>query len=252
MAHYLRIITRLDIKNPKLIKSVQLEGVKVVGDPIKFAEKYYLDGADEIIFMDAVASLYNRNSVFEIINKTAENIFIPMTVGGGLKNIEDVRKALKNGADKVAINTAIVKDPSLIKDVFNKFGAQCMVVQIDAKKKGRSWEVLIDGGREKTGIDVVDWVKEVNELGAGEILITSVDREGTRKGMDIELINCVSSKSSVPIIASGGIGEESHVLKVVKETNVDAIAIADMFHYNRSSIKKLKNYLKKNKIKVRI
>lgn len=252
MAHYLRIITRLDIKNPKLIKSVQLEGVKVVGDPIKFAEKYYIDGADEIIFMDAVASLYNRNSVFEIINKTAENIFIPMTVGGGLKNIEDVRKALKNGADKVAINTAIVKDPSLIKDVFNKFGAQCMVVQIDAKKKGRSWEVLIDGGREKTGIDVVDWVKEVNELGAGEILITSVDREGTRKGMDIELINCVSSKSSVPIIASGGIGEESHVLKVVKETNVDAIAIADMFHYNRSSIKKLKNYLKKNKIKVRM
>ena len=252
MAHYLRIITRLDIKNPKLIKSVQLEGVKVVGDPIKFAEKYYLDGADEIIFMDAVASLYNRNSVFEIINKTAENIFIPMTVGGGLKNIEDVRKALKNGADKVAINTAIVKDPSLIKDVFNKFGAQCMVVQIDAKKKGRSWEVLIDGGREKTGIDVVDWVKEVNELGAGEILITSVDREGTRKGMDIELINCVSSKSSVPIIASGGIGEESHVLKVVKETNVDAIAIADMFHYIRSSIKKLKNYFKKNKIKVSI
>ena len=252
MAHYLRIITRLDIKNPNLIKSVQLEGVKVIGDPIKFAEKYYIDGADEIIYMDAVASLYNRNSVFEIINKTAENIFIPMTVGGGLKNIEDVGKALKNGADKVAINTAIVKDPSLIKDVFNKFGAQCMVIQIDAKKKGKSWEVLIDGGREKTGIDIVDWVKEVNELGAGEILITSVDREGSRKGMDIELINCVSSKSSVPVIASGGIGDESHVLKVVKETNVDAIAIADMFHYSRSSIKKLKNYLKKNKIKVRI
>ena len=252
MAHSLRIITRLDIKNPNLIKSVQLEGVKVVGDPIKFAEKYYIDGADEIIYMDAVASLYNRNSVFEIINKTAENIFIPMTVGGGLKNIEDVRKALKNGADKVAINTAIVKDPSLIKDVCNEFGAQCMVIQIDAKKKGKSWEVLIDGGREKTGIDIVDWVKEVNELGAGEILITSVDREGTRKGMDIELINCVSSKSSVPVIASGGIGEESHVLKVVKETNVDAIAIADMFHYKRSSIKKVKNYLKKNKIKVRI
>ncbi len=252
MAHYLRIITRLDIKNPNLIKSVQLEGVKVIGDPIKFAEKYYIDGADEIIYMDAVASLYNRNSVFEIINKTAENIFIPMTVGGGLKNIEDVGKALKNGADKVAINTAIVKDPSLIKDVFNKFGAQCMVIQIDAKKKGKSWEVLIDGGREKTGIDIVDWVKEVNELGAGEILITSVDREGSRKGMDIELINCVSSKSSVPVIASGGIGDESHVLKVVKETNVDAIAIADMFHYNRSSIKKLKNYLKKNKIKVRM
>lgn len=252
MAHFIRIITRLDIKNPNLIKSVQLEGVKVVGDPIKFAEKYYIDGADEIIYMDAVASLYNRNSVFDIINKTSENIFIPMTVGGGLKNIEDVRKALKNGADKVAINTAIVKNPSLIKDVFNKFGAQCMVVQIDAKKKGRSWEVLIDGGREKTGIDIVDWVKEVNELGAGEILITSVDKEGTRKGMDIELINCVTSKSSVPVIASGGIGEESHVLEVVKETKVDAIAIADMFHYNRSSIKELKNYLKKNKIKVRI
>ena len=252
MAKYLRIITRLDIKNPNLIKSVQLEGVKVIGDPIKFAEKYYIDGADEIIYMDAVASLYNRNSVFEIINKTAENIFIPMTVGGGLKNIEDVRKALKNGADKVAINTAIVKDPNLIKDVFNEFGAQCMVVQIDAKKKAKSWEVLIDGGREKTGIDIIDWVKEVNELGAGEILITSVDKEGTRKGMDIELINCVSSKSSVPVIASGGIGEESHVLEVVKETNVDAIAIADMFHYNRSSIKKLKNYLKKNKIKVRM
>lgn len=252
MAHYLRIITRLDIKNPNLIKSVQLEGVKVVGEPKKFAEKYYIDNADEIIYMDAVASLYGRNSVFDIIKKTSENIFIPMTVGGGLKNIEDVRKALKNGADKVAINTAIVKDPSLIKAVFNTFGAQCMVVQIDAKKKGKSWEVLIDGGREKTGIDVVDWVKEVNELGAGEILITSVDKEGTRKGMDIELINCVSSKSSVPVIASGGIGEESHVLEVVKETNVDGIAIADMFHYNRSTIKKLKNYLKKNKIKVRI
>ena len=169
MAHSLRIITRLDIKIPNLIKSVQLEGVKVVGDPIKFAEKYYIDGADEIIYMDAVASLYNRNSVFEIINKTAENIFIPMTVGGGLKNIEDVRKALKNGADKVAINTAIVKDPSLIKDVCNEFGAQCMVIQIDAKKNGKSWEVLIDGGREKTGIDIVDWDKEVNKLGAGEI-----------------------------------------------------------------------------------
>ena len=252
MAHYLRIITRLDIKIPNLIKSVQLEGVKVVGDPKKFAEKYYIDGADEIIYMDAVASLYNRNSVFGIINKTSENIFIPMTVGGGLKNIEDVRKALKNGADKVAINTAIVKNPGLIRAVFNEFGSQCMVVQIDAKKKGKSWEVLIDGGREKTGIDIVDWVKEVNELGAGEILITSVDREGTRKGMDIELINCISSKSSVPVIASGGIGEESHVLKVIKETTVDAIAIADMFHYNRSSIKKLKNYLKKNKIKVRM
>lgn len=231
-----RLIARLDIKGPNLIKGINLEGVRVIGDPHEYASRYYTQGIDEIIYMDAVASLYGRNSLAEFVRRASANIFVPVTVGGGLRSIDDVREMLRAGADKVAINTAAVKSPDLISQVAKKFGSQCMVLSIEAKQKGPGrWEAYVDTGRECTGLDVVEWAKRGVALGAGEILLTSVDREGTRKGFDIELIRAVASAVSVPVIASGGMGSGEH-LKAAVSAGADAVAMADVLHYKRLDV----------------
>lgn len=229
----IRLIARLDIKGPNLIKGIHLEGLRVVGDPQAFAERYYEQGIDELIYMDIVASLYGRNSLTDIVRRTAHNIFIPMTVGGGVRSVEDVATLLRAGADKVAINTAALKNPALIGEVSQRFGSQCMVVSIEAKRQAPGqWEAYTDNGRERTGRDVVEWARQAQELGAGEILLTSVDQEGTRKGFDAPLIAAVTAAVRIPVIASGGMGETSHLLEAIGN-GADAVAMADVLHYKR-------------------
>ena len=232
----IRLIARLDIKGPNLIKGIHLEGLRVMGSPHEYALKYYHQGADELIYMDCVASLYGRNNLSEIIMAAAKDIFVPMTVGGGIRSVDDAIDVLRVGADKVAINTAAVANPKLISDIAQRFGSQCMVLSIEAKQVGKDrWEVYTNNGREHTGLDVVEWVKHGGSLGAGEILLTSVDKEGTRKGFDIPLIKAVSAAVDVPLIASGGMGRPEDLLAVVG-ANADAVAMADILHYNRAAI----------------
>jgi cyclase len=247
-----RLIARLDIKGPNLIKGIHLEGLRVIGDPQEYAQKYYEQGADELIYIDIVASLYGRSKLPEIVSRTAENVFVPLTVGGGIRNIEDVRELLRAGADKVAINTAAVQRPSLINEVSRRFGSQCMVLSIEAKKQSDTmWEVYTDSGREKTGIDVIDWAKEGVEQGAGEILLTSIDSEGTRKGFDIDLIKKITDAVNIPVIASGGMGSEEHLRFAIEEGGADAIAMADILHYERSTINLIREEANKAGIGVR-
>lgn len=232
----LRLIPRLDIKGPNLIKGIHLEGLRVIGDPQEFARLYYEAGADELIYMDTVASLYGRNSLEDTIRRAAEHVFVPMTVGGGVRSVEDVKKLLRAGADKVAINTAAIARPELLREVAETFGSQCVVLSIEAKSKpGGGWEAFHDNGREETGLDVVDWVKRGIDLGIGEILLTSVDQEGTRKGFDTDLIAAVSAVSPVPIIASGGMGKPEDV-QLATTAGADAVAMADILHYKRASL----------------
>ena len=233
----IRLIARLDIKGANLIKGVQLEGLRVVGSPNEHALSYYLQGIDELIYMDAVASLYGRNHLADLIEAAAQNIFVPMTVGGGLRSVADVTDVLRYGADKVALNTAAVANPTLISDIADRFGSQCMVLSIEAKQVGNQrWEVFVENGRERTGLDVIDWVVKGVELGAGEILLTSIDKEGTRKGFDIALVKAVTDVVSVPVIASGGMGAVGDLLAVVRDGGADAVAMADILHYNRAQI----------------
>ncbi len=249
----IRLISRLDIKSPNLIKGIHLEGLRKIGDPQTFAQNYYAAGADEIIYMDIVASLYNRNSLSELVRRTAEQVFVPITVGGGLRSLDDVEDALRSGADKVAINTAAAMRPELIGEVAKRFGSQCMVLSIEAKRTapGR-WEAYTDNGREHTGREVVTWAKQAVELGAGEILLTSVDQEGTRRGFDIELTRAVSDAVSVPVIASGGMGSMEHLVDVVKNGHADAVAMADVLHYKRMSLPEIRESARQADIKVRI
>jgi len=237
----IRLIARLDIKGPNLIKGVQLEGLRVMGDPEEFATRYYHQGADELIYMDIVASLYGRNNLTEIVSHSAKNIFVPLTVGGGVRSPDDVNMLLRAGADKVAINTAAVKRPELIQEVSRRFGSQCMVLSIEAKRIGEGrWEAYTDNGREPTGLDVVQWAVRGAELGAGEIMLTSVDQEGTRKGFDCELVNAVSTAVSIPVIASGGMGTPDHMIDVVKVGHADAVAMADILHYDRMQLPQIR------------
>lgn len=233
----LRIIPRLDIKSKNLIKGVQLEGLRVMGDPHDFARRYYLGGADELLYMDIVASLYGRNNLSDIIARAADEIFIPITVGGGIRSVADARHILRSGADKVAVNTAAIARPELITEIARHFGSQAMVLSIEAKKvaPGR-WEAYTDNGRERTQLDVLDWVRRGVDMGAGEVIVTSVDREGTRKGFDTELIRLVSEAVPVPIIASGGMGNLNHMIEAAKAGKADAVAMADVLHYNRLTI----------------
>jgi cyclase len=232
-----RLIARLDIKSPNLIKGIHLEGLRKIGDPQQFAQGYYAAGADELIYMDIVASLYNRNSLSDLVRRTAEQVFIPITVGGGLRSLGDVEQALRSGADKVAINTAAVARPELITEVATRFGSQCMVLGIEAKRSGEGrWEAYTDNGREHTGLDVVEWVRRAIDLGVGEILLTSVDQEGTRRGFDIALTRAVSDAARVPVIASGGMGTIEHLTSVVHDGHADAVAMADVLHYKRLSM----------------
>ncbi len=237
----IRLIARLDIKGPNLIKGIHLEGLRVIGSPGEHALRYYLQGADELIYMDCVASLYGRNHLGDIIRSAAENIFVPMTVGGGIRSVADATQILRAGADKVAINTAAVANPQLITDIARRFGSQCAVLSIEAKQIGTErWEVYTDNGRERTGLDVIEWVKRGVAMGAGEVLLTSVDREGTRKGFDIALVRAVTSAVSVPVIACGGMGNPDDVVTVVRDGGADAVAMADILHYKRAEIAEIR------------
>jgi len=229
----LRIISRLDIKGPNLVKGIHLEGLRVLGKPEVAAKYYYENGADELIFQDTVASLYERNSLHDIVSRTAREIFIPLTVGGGLRNIEDIRSVLRAGADKVSINTAAIKNPDFIRQAALQFGSSTIVVAIEAiKQPNGSYLAYIDNGREETGIEVVEWAQNVQDLGAGEIVITSVDKEGTGEGFDIALTEKVSSSVSIPVIAHGGAGSPEDIAEVISMAKVDAVAIASILHYD--------------------
>jgi len=237
-----RLIPRLDIKGPNLIKGIRLEGLRVMGDPQEFALRYYEAGADELIYMDIVASLYGRNNLSDIIRRAADQVYIPITVGGGIRSVDDARHILRSGADKVAINTAAVADPALITQVSRRFGSQAMVLSIEAKQIAPGkWEAYTDNGRERTGLDVIEWVQRGVELGAGEILLTSVDREGTRKGFEIDLLRQVSQAVPVPVIASGGMGSTQDLVDAAKLGLVDAVAMADVLHYKRLTLPDIRN-----------
>jgi imidazole glycerol-phosphate synthase subunit HisF len=223
----------LDIKGPNLVKGIHLEGLRVLGKPEDFARYYYEAGADELIFMDVVASLYERNSLHEVVSRTAREIFIPLTVGGGLRTIDDIKEVLRAGADKVSLNTAALKNPGIIREASEKFGSSTITVAIEAIKQadGR-YLAYTDNGREHTGVEVVEWAAKVEALGAGEIVITSVDREGTGEGYDLELTQLVSKNVSIPVIAHGGPGRKEQVEQVIKTCDVDAVAISSLFHYD--------------------
>ncbi|WP_287497383.1 imidazole glycerol phosphate synthase subunit HisF [Pandoraea sp. CB10b_02] len=248
-----RLIARLDIKGSNLIKGVHLEGLRVIGDPQEYARKYYEQGADELLYIDIVASLYGRSKLTEIVRHAAHDVFVPMTVGGGIRTIEDVSDLLRAGADKVAINTAAVRRPELISEVSRRFGSQCMVLSIEAKQQvNGQWEVYTDCGRERSGLDAVEWARRGVELGAGEILVTSIDREGTRKGFDVALTNAISSAVSVPVIASGGYGAPEHLSDVVNSGRADAVAVADALHYNRTTLASIRQSAEEAGIPMRL
>ena len=247
-----RLIARLDIKGPNLIKGIHLEGLRVVGSPNEYALRYYQQGADELIYMDSVASLYGRNNLADIVRQAVDNIFVPMTVGGGIRSLEDAAHLLRSGADKVAVNTAAVSNPRLISDIARRFGSQCMVLSVEAKQIGTEhWEIYTDNGRERTGLDVLDWIQKAVSLGAGEILLTSVDKEGTRKGFDLELVRAVTASVSVPVIASGGMGMPEDAVEVIQQGQADAVAMADILHYQRATIMDIRAYIKAAGISVR-
>lgn len=238
-----RIIPRLDVKNDTVVKGIHLEGLRVVGNPMDLAIKYYRDGADEILYMDAVASLYERNSLLDIVQKASREVFIPMTVGGGIRSIEDIRLLLLAGADKVAVNTAAIKRPEFISEASRRFGAQCVVASIEAKKLGGRWEAYVDTGRQATGVDAVEWADRVVALGAGEILVTSIDHEGVKKGYDIELTREIARRVSVPVIACGGAGAPEHGARAILEGGADAVAFASVLHYEIADIGEIKKRL---------
>lgn len=243
MASNIRVISRLDIKGPNLIKGIQLEGLRKIGDPNEFAKRYYDQGIDEIIYMDIVASLYERSNLLNIVRRTTQDVFIPITVGGGIRSIVDAKEVLRAGADKLAVNTAAIKRPELISEISQKFGSQCMVLSIEAKQlSSGKWEAYYDNGRERTGIDVVEWAQRGCELGAGEILLTSVDMEGRQKGFDCELVRAVSGAVSIPVIASGGMGSNEDFVQVVREGCADAVAVAGMLHYGKTTVPEIRAY----------
>lgn len=249
----IRIIPRLDIKGPNVVKGVHTEGLRVVGSPKKLAEKYYKDGADEIIYMDIVASLYQRNLDFELLKSVTQSIFVPVTVGGGIRSIQDINNVLRAGGDKVAINTFAINHPDFLPQAVREFGSQCIVISIEAKKIGLDrWEAYTDGGREKTGVDAIEWAKRAIDFGVGEILITSIDNDGTKSGYELNLINAITSFSPIPVIAHGGAGSKESVKELITNTSIDAISASSVFHYEDFSVGELKNYLTAKKINVRI
>lgn len=248
----IRLIARLDVKGANLIKGLRFEGLRVVGSPNQKSRQYYLDGADELIYLDAVASLYDRNHLGNLLSDVVKDVFVPITVGGGIRSVEDAKALLRAGADKIAINTAAVRSPNLIRDIAQNFGSQCVVLSIEAKRvSGQNWEVYVDGGREKTGISVFDWVEEGLSLGAGEVLLTSVDHDGVEKGTDTQLYQRVAALSTVPVIASGGIGTTSHARELLTSSAVDALAIGSALHYGRLTLPLLRADLRSQGIGVR-
>lgn len=248
----LRLIARLDIKGANLIKGIHLEGLRIVGDPQIHAAKYYLDGADEIIYMDTVASLYGRNNLVDVVSRATEHVFVPITVGGGIRSVEDARTLLRAGADKVAINTAAVKEPELIRRLSCVWGSSTVVLSIEAKRTGpNTWEAYTDNGRERTGLEVAQWAETGAALGAGEIFVTSVDQEGTKKGFDCELVAEITKRVDIPVIASGGFGSLEHLSDLVNRASPTGVAIADSLHYNRFSLDQIRAFCESNNILTR-
>jgi len=248
-----RIIPCLDVKNGRVVKGVHFKNLRDAGDPVENATFYSKEGADELVFLDITATIENRKTVVEMVKSTARKVFIPFTVGGGIRGIKDIEILLKSGADKISINTAAVKNPKLIEEASHKFGSQCIVVAIDAKRITRcQWEVYINAGNTQTGIDAVKWAKKVEKLGAGEILLTSMDRDGTKDGYDIELTRAISEAVNIPVIASGGAGNLKHLYEALTKGKADAVLAASIFHYRTYTIRQTKEYLKKRGIPVRI
>lgn len=251
--HTKRIIPCLDVKDGKVVKGINFKGLINVGDPVELGKYYYEAGADELVFLDVTATNEGRGIMEKVVEKVAENIFIPFTVGGGICSIEDIKRILRAGADKVSLNSAAVKDKQLIKSGSYYFGNQCIVLAVDAKRNiemGR-WEVMVNGGRINTGIDALMWIEEAVKLGAGEILLTSMDADGTKSGFDIELTRSVNNIVNVPVIASGGAGKKEDFYEVFKYAKADAALAASLFHYNQLEILELKDYLRSKKIDVR-
>ena len=242
----------MDVKNGQVVKGKGFVNLKYAGNPVKLARKYYEDGADELVFLDIIASYEKRKTMIDLVEKVAKQIFIPFTVGGGISTIGDIRNLLKAGADKISINTATINNPNLIKEAAEKFGSQCIVVAIDAKKIKNKWGVFVKGGRQSTGLDAIEWAKKVESFGAGEILLTSMNKDGTKEGYDLELTRKISESVNIPIIASGGAGSLESIAKVFKEGKADAALAASIFHYKKYSIKQVKRYLQKKGIEVRI
>lgn len=249
-----RIIPCLDVKNGRVVKGVNFINLIDAGDPVECAAVYDKAGADELVFLDITASSDARDTVVDMVNAVARRVFIPFTVGGGIRTVEDFRKLLNAGADKVSVNSAAIKNPQLIRDAADKFGSQCVVVAIDAKRRenGSGWDVYLNGGRVNTGIDALEWAKQAEELGAGEILLTSMDCDGTKTGYDLELTRCVSENAGIPVIASGGAGKMEHFLDAFREGKADAVLAASLFHFREIEIKDLKKYLSENGESVRI
>jgi cyclase len=239
----MRVLTRLDIKGSNIVKTVRTEGLRVVGNPKELAERYYQEGADELVYMDIVASLYQRNLDFDQLKAVSENIFIPLTAGGGIRSLHDIGMALRSGADKVAINTYAIKDPEFIRKAAEIYGSQCIVLSIEAKKISEGkWEAYTDGGRERTGVDVIEWIKKGILLGAGEIMLTSIDADGTRDGYDIELIREAIAHSSVPVIVHGGAGTPADIVKAA-QAGAEAVSASSILHYSLSSFTQVKDAL---------
>jgi len=249
----IRIVPRLDVKGQNVVKGVHLEGLNIVGDPGEMANRYYLHGADELIYIDIVASLYKRNNLINIVNRASDDIFIPLTVGGGVRNLDDIRELLSAGADKVAINTAAIKNPDLVSEAAERFGSQCIVGSVEAKRMpDGSWECFTNNGRERTGLDAIAWARTLEELGVGEILLTSIDQEGTRKGYDLELTKRVSAELSLPLIACGGAGSTDDLVRCVRKGDVDALALSSLLHYEEMTVNALKLGLADEGIGVRL
>ena len=247
-----RIIPCLDVKNGRVVKGINFIDLKDAGDPVEQAKIYSDGGADEICFLDITASNENRETIYDVVEKTSKKCFVPLTVGGGVRTIEDINKLLNSGADKVSINTAAVENSTVIVESSKKFGSQCIVVAIDAKKNANNWEIFTHGGRNNTGIDALEFVKKMEDSGAGELLVTSMDRDGTQVGYDIDLMSEISSKVNIPVIASGGVGNLDHLVDGIILGNASAVLAASIFHYGKHSVKEAKEYLDKKGIPVRI
>jgi cyclase len=238
----IRIIPRLDVKGPNIVKGIHMEGLRVVGNPVEMARKYASEGADELIAMDIVASLYGRNPDFELMRRIADELFIPLTMGGGIQSLHDIHHFLRAGADKVAINTFALRNPPLLDQAVREFGAQCIVLSVEAKRSGTGWEAYTDGGREHSGRDVITWIHEALERGIGEILLTSIDHDGTMKGYDLDLIRAVADIGRVPVIVHGG-ASDTPSLTAALDLGVDALAAGSIFHYNKVTLGKMKTSL---------
>jgi cyclase len=247
-----RVIPCLDVDNGRVVKGIKFKEIKDAGDPVLIAKAYEEQGADELVFLDITASSDNRNTMIDVVEKTADTCFMPLTVGGGIRNVKNIRDMLLAGADKVSLNTAAILKPEIIDKASNKFGNQCIVVAIDAKKKDDGWAVYTHGGRKVTQLDAIEWAKEVVSRGAGEILLTSMDRDGTKEGYDIELTKAVSDAVSVPVIASGGVGKPEHMADGIKKGKASAVLVASIFHFGECTIAETKAEMKKHGIPVRI